>query len=85
MISSDLSHYHDYETAKRIDAATAGTIERGDWAQLGSSNACGFLPIAGLLVETAQRGLKAQRLALCNSGDTGGGRDRVVGYGAWAF
>jgi AmmeMemoRadiSam system protein B len=85
VISSDLSHYHDYETAKRLDAATAATIERGDWAQLGSRNACGFLPIAGLLVETAQRGLAAQRLALCNSGDTAGGRDRVVGYGAWAF
>jgi AmmeMemoRadiSam system protein B len=85
VISSDLSHYHDYESARRLDAATAGTIERGDWAQLGSRNACGFLPIAGLLVETAQRGLAAQRLALCNSGDSAGGRDRVVGYGAWAF
>jgi AmmeMemoRadiSam system protein B len=85
VISSDLSHYHAYETAKRLDAATAATIERGDWAQLGSSNACGFLPIAGLLVETARCGLKAQRLALCNSGDTAGDRERVVGYGAWAF
>jgi AmmeMemoRadiSam system protein B len=85
VISSDLSHYHDYETARRLDAATAGAIERGDWAQLGSNNACGFLPIAGLLVETARCGLKPQRLALCNSGDTAGGRDRVVGYGAWAF
>jgi AmmeMemoRadiSam system protein B len=85
VISSDLSHYHDYETAKRLDAATAGTIERSDWEQLRSSNACGFLPIAGLLVETARRSIKAQRLALCNSGDTAGGPDRVVGYGAWAF
>jgi MEMO1 family protein len=85
VISSDLSHYHDYEAAKRLDAATAGTIERGDWEQLGASNVCGFLPIAGLLVETARRSMKAQRLALCNSGDTAGDRDRVVGYGAWAF
>jgi AmmeMemoRadiSam system protein B len=85
VISSDLSHYHDYETAKRLDAATAGAIERGEWAQLRSSHACGYLPIAGLLVEAAQRGLVGQRLALCNSGDTAGGRDRVVGYGAWAF
>jgi AmmeMemoRadiSam system protein B len=36
-----------------------------------------------LLVETARRGLTARRLALCNSGDTAGPRDRVVGYGAW--
>ena len=85
VISSDLSHYHDYDTARRLDAATAAAIERGDWGQLGSDNACGFLPIAGLLVEAARRGLKAQRLSLCNSGDTAGGRDRVVGYGAWTF
>jgi len=85
VISSDLSHYHDYETAKRLDAATASMIERGDWTQLGSRNACGFLPIAGALIETARHDLKAQRLALCNSGDTAGDRARVVGYGAWDF
>jgi len=43
------------------------------------------LPIAGLLIETARHGLAAQRLALCNSGDTAGPRHEVVGYGAWAF
>ena len=85
VISSDLSHYHDYETARRLDAATAALIERGEWAQLGSGDACGFLPIAGLLVEAARRGLKSQRLALCNSGDTAGDRGQVVGYGAWTF
>ena len=85
VISSDLSHYHDYATAKRLDAATADSIERGEWAQLGARNACGFLPLAGLLIEAERHGLKAERLALCNSGDAAGGRDRVVGYGAWSF
>jgi MEMO1 family protein len=85
VISSDLSHYHDYDAAKRLDAATAGAIERGEWGQLRSSHACGYLPIAGFLIEAAQRGLEAKRLAMCNSGDTAGDRDRVVGYGAWAF
>jgi len=85
VVSSDLSHYHDYESARRLDAATAGAIERHDWRHLGPNDACGFLPIAGLLIEAARRGLKTQRLALCNSGDTAGARDRVVGYGAWIF
>jgi MEMO1 family protein len=84
-ISSDLSHYHDYDTAKRLDAATAGAIERGEWGELRSDNACGYLPIAGFLIEAAQRGFKADRLAMCNSGDTAGDRHRVVGYGAWVF
>ncbi len=85
VVSSDLSHYHAYETARRLDAATAARIERGDWAGLGPGDACGRLPIAGLLAEGARHGVAARRLALCNSGDTTGTRDEVVGYGAWAF
>jgi MEMO1 family protein len=85
VVSSDLSHYHDYETARRLDAATAQRIERGDWAGLGSGDACGRLAIAGLLIAGARQGLAARRLALCNSGDSAGPRHEVVGYGAWAF
>lgn len=85
VVSSDLSHYHDYDTARRLDAATADAIECHDWGYLGPNNACRFLPIAGLLIEAARRGLRAQRLSLCNSGDATGGRDQVVGYGAWIF
>jgi AmmeMemoRadiSam system protein B len=85
VVSSDLSHFHDYETARRLDAATAAAVERGDWAALGPNEACGFLAVAGLLVEASRRGLEARRLALCNSGDTAGPPDRVVGYGAWSF
>lgn len=83
MVSSDLSHFHDDETARRRDGVTADLIERGNWASLGPGNACGYLAIAGLLIELNQRGLGVQRLALANSGDTAGTRDRVVGYGAW--
>ena len=85
VISSDLSHYHSYETARRLDATTAAAIESGDWASLGPGQACGYLPIAGLLIEANRHNLKARRLSLCSSGDTAGPRDRVVGYGAWMF
>ena len=85
VVSSDLSHYHDYPTARRLDAETAALIERRDGARLGPARACGHLPIAGLLVLAAARGLAVERLALRNSGDTAGPRGRVVGYGAWAF
>ena len=85
VISSDLSHYHSYETARRLDATTAAAIENGDWARLGPGQACGYLPIAGLLIEANRRNLKVRRLSLCNSGDTAGPRDQVVGYGAWMF
>ena len=85
VVSSDLSHFHDYGTARRLDAATAAAIEGGDWARLGPDNACGFLAVAGLLQHTAALGLRARRIPLCNSGDTAGSKNRVVGYGAWAF
>jgi AmmeMemoRadiSam system protein B len=85
VVSSDLSHYYDDATARRRDAATAAAIERGDGARLGPDDACGYLPIAGLLVEAQERGLKPRRLALRNSGDAAGARARVVGYGAWSF
>jgi MEMO1 family protein len=51
VVSSDLSHYHSYETARRLDAATAAAIEKGEPAVLGPGQACGYLPIAGLLIE----------------------------------
>jgi AmmeMemoRadiSam system protein B len=85
VVSSDLSHDLSYDAAQRCDGATAAAIERGDWAALGPGDACGHLAIAGLLQAAARRNMRAQRLALCNSGDSAGSRDRVVGYGAWAF
>lgn len=85
IVSSDLSHYYDYETARRLDAATAAAIERYDWASLSPDQACGCRAVAGLLLEADRCGLEVQRLSLCNSGDTEGSRNRVVGYGAWMF
>ena len=85
VVSSDLSHYHSYETARRLDLATAAAIERGDWSSLGPNQACGCFAVAGLLMEAKRHGFKARRLSMCNSGDTAGSRDRVVGYGAWMF
>jgi len=85
VVSSDLSHYLEYRQAQRVDLETAAVIERCDSAALTPLRACGFLPVAGLLIEAERRALRVRRLALCNSGDTAGDRDRVVGYGAWAF
>lgn len=85
VVSSDLSHYHDHATARRLDRATAEAIEQLDAKLLGPRQACGFLAIAGLLEVAARRGLAAMRHDLRNSGDTAGPKERVVGYGAWAF
>jgi AmmeMemoRadiSam system protein B len=85
VVSSDLSHYHDYAEARRIDAETAAAIEALDERSVGAGGACGHLPIRGLLIEARSRGLAVHRLDLRNSGDTAGDRRSVVGYGAWVF
>jgi AmmeMemoRadiSam system protein B len=85
VVSSDLSHYHDYATAQRLDRETCRAIESLDDAGLSPDRACGCRPLAGLLRAARTRGLHAQTLDLRNSGDTAGPRSEVVGYGAWAI
>ena len=85
VISSDLSHYYDYDTACRLDSQTSRSIETLDAEALGEQAACGRIPVRGLLAAARRRGLQARTLDLRNSGDTAGPRDRVVGYGAYAI
>jgi AmmeMemoRadiSam system protein B len=84
VISSDLSHYHPYSDARRIDRATADTVLAFS-ATLDHEQACGATPINGLLKAAGRRGLQPELLDLRNSGDTAGGRSRVVGYASFAF
>lgn len=83
VISTDLSHFLDYETARALDLQTAEAIERLDWESLQRDQACGRTPVSGLLDLARRKRLQIERLGLCSSGDTKGPRDRVVGYGAW--
>lgn len=85
LVSSDLSHYLDYDTAVQVDARTSRAIERLDAAALDHQSACGATPLCGLLLEARRRGLRVATLDLRNSADTAGTRDRVVGYGAYVF
>ncbi|MEX2270557.1 MAG: AmmeMemoRadiSam system protein B [Vicinamibacterales bacterium] len=85
VVSSDLSHYHDYATASRMDAATSAAIEALRDEDIADDHACGAVAIRGLLWAARRRGLAARTLDLRNSGDTAGSKDRVVGYGAYAF
>ncbi len=84
VISSDLSHFHGYAEARKIDHATADHILALE--QLTSfDQACGALPINGLIAVARRRGLRIERIAQCNSGDTAGDKARVVGYASFAL
>lgn len=84
VLSTDLSHYHPYEEAKSIDGATLGRIGRLA-TDLRHDEACGATPLNGLLHAARQRALQIRLLAACNSGDTSGGKGRVVGYSSFAL
>jgi AmmeMemoRadiSam system protein B len=83
VISSDLSHYHDYATAQQLDQTTSKAIESLHYEQLGFESACGRVPVSGLLKLAKDKALTVKNIDLRNSGDTAGDKQRVVGYGAY--
>jgi hypothetical protein len=85
VISSDLSHYHDYQTARARDAATSRAIETLRPEAIHYEDACGRNPVNGLLELARRHGYVMETVDLRNSGDTAGPRDRVVGYGAYVL
>jgi hypothetical protein len=84
VVSTDLSHYHPYDEARRIDGATLERV-RGFATDIDHEEACGATPLNGLLALAKRRQMSVQLLAACNSGDTAGGKGQVVGYGAFAL
>ncbi|MGZ3420423.1 MAG: AmmeMemoRadiSam system protein B [Polyangiales bacterium] len=85
VISSDLSHYLDDRRAKELDQRTCKAIEALAPEEIGEEQACGCVPLRGLLVDAKRRHMTVETLDLRNSGDISGKRDWVVGYGAWAL
>jgi MEMO1 family protein len=84
VISTDLSHYHSYDEARSVDSATLARIAACA-TDIDHDEACGATPLNGLLSFARKRSLPVRLLAACNSGDTAGGRDRVVGYSSFAL
>jgi AmmeMemoRadiSam system protein B len=84
VISSDLSHFLDYDAARAKDAKTCQLIQNRA-TTLSGSQACGAAAINGLMASRWSKDLQISLLKACNSGDTAGPRDRVVGYAAFAL
>ena len=85
VVSSDLSHYHPYAEARKLDAACVDAVCKLDVERMERQEACGRIPILTLLHLARQRGWQPRLLDLRNSGDTAGDKSRVVGYAAIAF
>jgi len=83
VISSDLSHYHPYDEARAIDAATIDDILA--LRQIDHDQACGATGLDAMMLLAARHGLTPRLLGACNSGDTAGDKRQVVGYCSFAF
>ncbi len=84
VISSDLSHFHPYNEAQQIDQSTSEAIIKKSESLTGDQ-ACGCRAINGFMRSAKRHGLNVSELARCNSGDTAGEKDSVVGYGSYAL
>jgi len=84
VISSDLSHYLPYHQARWRDQATVEEILQLH-PNLNFDQACGALPVNGLILAAQRHHLVPSLLDHRNSGDTAGDRSRVVGYTSIAF
>lgn len=84
VISADLSHYYDYETAKALDKITADLVARNE-ADVDEHLSCGAIGINAALILAKENNFRPEMLDMINSGDTAGDKDSVVGYGAWSF
>lgn len=87
VVSSDLSHYHNYDGANQRDQTFRRHVETLNLERIEDEQACGRFPVKGLLSRARALDLRVTTLDVRNSGDTAGrdNRDRVVGYGSWAL
>jgi len=85
VLSTDLSHYHDRDTAEHLDARTASAVVALRPEEVGPGDACGVFPLRGLLAGAAERAMDVELLELRTSADSVGDPSCVVGYGAFAL
>lgn len=83
--SSDLSHFHTWEEARKLDDACVKAICDLDVAALAKQEACGEAPVMALVEIAKKKGWKTKLLDYRNSGDVSGDKSSVVGYAAIAF
>ena len=83
--SSDLSHYHPYTDAVSLDRQCINAIAAMDFSGVRRCEACGKEAILTLMHLARIKGWTPRLIDYKNSGNTAGGRDRVVGYASIAF
>jgi len=85
VVSSDLSHYHGYDQARRLDRSLLDAVLAGDKRGVLGGEACGQMPVVALMAVAEEKGWSPHLLDYRTSGDTAGTKGQVVGYAAVAY
>ncbi|MBF0417122.1 MAG: AmmeMemoRadiSam system protein B [Magnetococcales bacterium] len=85
VISTDLSHYHSYDEARRLDAISNQAVLARDPKIIAGCEACGRTGVGAMLEFARRRRWRPVLADLRNSGDTAGDKSRVVGYASYLF
>jgi len=84
VVSSDLSHYHDYQQAQVMDNNTIDNILNYQH-RLAGEDACGCFSVNGLLDYAHSQKWQIRLIKKANSGDILGSKKEVVGYASFIF
>jgi len=85
VVSNDLSHFHSYQQAQRLDHTLLDALMAGDELGVLQGEACGRAPIVTLMGIASRKKWKPHLLDYRTSGDTTGDKWRVVGYASVAY
>ncbi|MBF0183436.1 MAG: AmmeMemoRadiSam system protein B [Magnetococcales bacterium] len=85
LASTDLSHYYPYDEARRLDSQALAALSAVDPQAMSKTEACGNTGVCALLELARRRNWRSVLADYRNSGDTAGGKDRVVGYASYLF
>lgn len=87
IVSTDMSHYHPYDEARRIDSGSIELLKNFAGKEIyqrsigGEQLFCGYMPVSSTLLACNKSGIDGITiLKYANSGDITGDKRRVVGY-----
>ena len=80
IVSADLSHYHQYDEAKKLDAFTIKCIQSFDTEGIYKAEIDAPWAVSTLLSIAKENNWKVDLVKYANSGDITGDKSKVVGY-----
>lgn len=85
ILSSDLSHFYDRETAKKLDDKISKDITEKNVENLDRDEACGLMGIKIAVEIARKRGWTIEELHRSTSAEITGETEQVVGYGSYGI